>query len=156
VSRGIPLSNSNQLWGLLWGAVAFGEFHGWSHGAAMTAVYGSIVMTCGLAAISFSTADQPELGKWRTAAQREQTRYRIDSQFVSLGMEGKSQGTTSSRRWLDWVLVAVATAVFVWTGFLARWPAMTLNRTAVYALIAMGIVLFGMAAGSLWRVTRFN
>src|SRR2546428_13449433 len=28
ISRGIPLSNSNQLWGLLWGILVFGELHG--------------------------------------------------------------------------------------------------------------------------------
>ena len=28
ISRGIPLSNTNQLWGLLWGILVFGELHG--------------------------------------------------------------------------------------------------------------------------------
>jgi drug/metabolite transporter (DMT)-like permease len=28
ISRGIPLANSNQLWGLLWGVLVFGELHG--------------------------------------------------------------------------------------------------------------------------------
>src|SRR5205814_7824505 len=28
ISRGIPLSNSNQLWGLLWGIFVFGELQG--------------------------------------------------------------------------------------------------------------------------------
>src|SRR2546429_5575228 len=28
ISRGIPLSNSNQLWGLLWGILVFGELQG--------------------------------------------------------------------------------------------------------------------------------
>src|SRR6267142_461329 len=28
ISRGIPLSNSNQLWGLLWGILVFGELRG--------------------------------------------------------------------------------------------------------------------------------
>src|SRR5947208_2634554 len=28
ISRGIPLSNTNQLWGLLWGTLVFGELHG--------------------------------------------------------------------------------------------------------------------------------
>ena len=31
ISRGIPLSNSNQLWGLLWGIFVFGELHGSWH-----------------------------------------------------------------------------------------------------------------------------
>src|SRR5256885_7612684 len=28
ISRGIPLSNTNQLWGLLWGVFVFGELTG--------------------------------------------------------------------------------------------------------------------------------
>ncbi len=28
ISRGIPLSNTNQLWGLLWGIFVFGELRG--------------------------------------------------------------------------------------------------------------------------------
>jgi drug/metabolite transporter (DMT)-like permease len=31
ISRGIPLSNTNQLWGLLWGTLVFGELHGRTH-----------------------------------------------------------------------------------------------------------------------------
>ena len=30
ISRGIPLSNTNQLWGLLWGILVFGELRGLS------------------------------------------------------------------------------------------------------------------------------
>ena len=28
IGRGIPLSNTNQLWGLAWGALVFGELAG--------------------------------------------------------------------------------------------------------------------------------
>ncbi len=31
IGRGIPLSNTNQLWGLAWGALVFGEFVGIDH-----------------------------------------------------------------------------------------------------------------------------
>jgi glucose uptake protein GlcU len=32
IGRGIPLSNTNQLWGLAWGALVFGEFLGLTTG----------------------------------------------------------------------------------------------------------------------------
>ena len=80
VSRGIPLSNSNQLWGLLWGALAFGEFRGWGHSAVAGAVYGSILMMAGgMAAISVpfdghastgSGAKQPTASSGATASTR--------------------------------------------------------------------------------------
>jgi len=156
VSRGIPLSNSNQLWGLLWGAVAFGEFRGWSHSATMTAVYGSIVMTFGLVAISFATADHSEHRKWRAAAGREQRRYSIDAEFIDSGLAGTSHNAAGAKRWADWVLVLIATGIFVWTATLARWPAMNLYWPVVYVLIAAGLILFAAAVTALWKVTRFN
>jgi drug/metabolite transporter (DMT)-like permease len=156
ISRGIPLSNSNQLWGLLWGAVAFGEFRTWSHGAVSGAVWGSLLMAAGLVAISVSTAGESEQAKWRQAAERERTRYDIDGQFVSSALEGKSATPVNARRWFDWALIAVASAVFVFTGAIARWPSMDLNWTAVYALTGAGIVLFAITTTALWRVTRFN
>jgi drug/metabolite transporter (DMT)-like permease len=156
VSRGVPLSNSNQLWGLLWGAVAFREFHGWSAGAVITALYGSLLMTGGLAAIAFSVAGKSEYQKWREAADREQKRYRIDTQFVSSGLEGKAGSINHKRNGLDWLLVSLATAIFLWTGILARWPQMNLNWTMAEVLILTGLVLFTAAVLALWKVTRFN
>src|SRR5207247_1676250 len=38
ISRGIPLSNTNQLWGLAWGLLVFGELRG--HAAA---TYGQVI-----------------------------------------------------------------------------------------------------------------
>lgn len=90
VSRGIPLSNSNQLWGLLWGALAFGELRGWGHSAVASAIYGSVLMAGGLAAISCSIAGPSEYEQWRQAATRERKRYGLDAEFVSSGLEGKS------------------------------------------------------------------
>ena len=156
VSRGIPLSNSNQLWGLLWGAVAFREFHGWSPQAVMTAVYGSILMACGLAAIAFSVAGKSEYQKWREAADREQKRYKLDMQFVSSGLQGNADNLGSKRSWPDWLLVSVATAIFIWTGMLARWPAMNLNWIMAHVLILAALGLFAASVISLWKLTRFN
>jgi drug/metabolite transporter (DMT)-like permease len=156
VSRGIPLSNSNQLWGLLWGAVAFGEFRGWGHSAVAGAVYGSILMAVGMAAISFSVAGESEHRKWRQAADREQRRYGIDPQFVLSAMEGKPSQKTSSKRWLDVLLIILATAAFVWTASISRWPSITLNWPAVYVLIALGLVLLATTAVALWKLTKFN
>jgi glucose uptake protein GlcU len=156
VSRGIPLSNSNQLWGLIWGAVAFGEFHGWGHSAVVGAVSGSVLMACGLGAIAFSVAGRSEYDKWRESAEREQARYSIDPQFVSSAFEGRSAEPPKTRKWLDWVLVAITTAVFLLSAIAARWPSMSLNWPAMYVLIAAGLALFLATIVALWKGTRFN
>src|SRR5260370_12993230 len=54
ISRGIPLSNSNQLWGLLWGIFVFGELHGRGVSIYMQVVGGSLLMMLGVGAIAFS------------------------------------------------------------------------------------------------------
>lgn len=156
VSRGIPLSNSNQLWGLLWGAVAFGEFRTWGQHAVANAVYGCVLMAAGLAAISLSAAGRSEYEKWCEAAGREQRRYRINAKFVSSGLEGRSADRPPSRKWFDWILIGIATTVFVWTGMVARWPSMDVNWPVVVALMVAGLTLFASAAFALWKVTRFN
>jgi drug/metabolite transporter (DMT)-like permease len=156
VSRGIPLSNSNQLWGLLWGALAFGELRSWGRSAVASAIYGSLLMAGGLAAISFSVAGRSEYEQWRKAAQRESKRYGLDAQFVSSGLDGRASAPASSRNWFDWFLVAAATAAFVATGLVARWPTRDLNWETAAGLSAIGLALFATAVIWLWRVTKFN
>jgi drug/metabolite transporter (DMT)-like permease len=40
ISRGIPLSNTNQLWGMLWGILVFGELHGRGNAAYVQVIGG--------------------------------------------------------------------------------------------------------------------
>src|SRR5271166_718253 len=65
ISRGIPLSNSNQLWGLLWGILVFGELHGRSSSIYLEVIGGSLLMMLGVAAIAFSSATGKEQRRWR-------------------------------------------------------------------------------------------
>src|SRR5438067_13637629 len=52
ISRGIPLSNTNQLWGLLWGLLVFGELHGGPATTYGQVVGGSLLMALGAVAIA--------------------------------------------------------------------------------------------------------
>src|SRR6202030_4048348 len=75
ISRGIPLSNTNQLWGLLWGVLVFGELQGRGHSLYLEVVGGSLLMMAGVAAIAFSSATSGEQSRWKQAAHREGRRY---------------------------------------------------------------------------------
>lgn len=110
----------------------------------------------GLVAISLSAAGRSEYEKWCVTAGREQRCYRIDAKFVSAGLEGSSAERLQTRKWFDWILIAMATTVFVWTGMVARWPSMDVNWPTVAALIVIALTLFASAALALWKVTRFN
>src|SRR6202040_1566454 len=71
IGRGIPLSNTNQLWGLAWGALVFGELSGLSSSAQTMIVAGSLIMIAGAAAISFAEAPASEQAFGRRAMDRE-------------------------------------------------------------------------------------
>ena len=77
IGRGIPLSNSNQLWGLLWGVFVFGELHGSSSSTYSQVIGGSLLMMAGVAAIAFSSASGKEQEQWKEASHRESRRYNI-------------------------------------------------------------------------------
>src|SRR2546421_632672 len=78
ISRGIPLSNTNQLWGLVWGLLVFGELRG---GAATTygqVIGGALLVALGAVAIALASATGAEHRRWQGAATREGDRYGID------------------------------------------------------------------------------
>jgi drug/metabolite transporter (DMT)-like permease len=158
ISRGIPLANSNQLWGLLWGVLVFGELHGRSASTYVQVVGGSLLMMLGVGAIAFSSATGKEQLRWKKAAQREGQRYRIAADFVEARMEGRQ---TSDERKLprnvwDWLLVAVATGIFMIFGAMARVPQMSVDWGAA-AILSVASVALLLACGSrLWRTTQFR
>src|SRR6266702_4427879 len=122
ISRGIPLSNSNQLWGLLWGIFVFGELHGRGVSIYMQVVGGSLLMMLGVGAIAFSSATGKEQTRWKEAAQRESNRYGVAADFVEARMDGRQLlgELKPSRSALDWLLVVLATSVFVIFAAMAR------------------------------------
>jgi len=157
ISRGIPLSNTNQLWGLLWGILVFGELRGAPHGILAKVVGGSLVMAVGAVAIAFSSAPEGEYISWKEAAQRESDLYAIDPAFVASSMEGKEKSETPFRRtWLDWSLVVAATAIFVAFGALAVIPHMAINWIWLAGLASAMLVVLVSCGIMLWRTTGFN
>jgi drug/metabolite transporter (DMT)-like permease len=158
ISRGIPLSNSNQLWGLLWGIFVFGELHGSGASTYMQVIGGSLLMMVGVAAIAFSSATGAEQVEWASATERECRRYGMDSRFVAARMHGEDvPGETRGRRLaVDWVVVAVATGVFVYFATLAHVPSLPFNG-AIAALLSGAIFILLVICGfTLWRTTHFN
>jgi hypothetical protein len=157
ISRGIPLSNTNQLWGLVWGLLVFGELRG---GAATTygqVIGGSLLMALGAVAIALASATGAEHRRWQEAAEREGARYGIDPTYVRAALAGESSSTSPSRRtWLDWLLVGIATATFIGFGIVARVPQLTLHWGWVAGLTAAMLALLFGAGWVLWRTTRFN
>ncbi len=158
ISRGIPLSNSNQLWGLLWGAFVFGELHGRSAPVYAQVVGGSLLMMVGVGAIAFSSATGAEQVKWKDAARRECERYGLAEEFVEARMDGrKAAGEAAARRTVwDWVLVTCATGVFVYFGAMARVPSMAVSWGAAGILSVVSLGMLVVCGVVIWRTTGFR
>lgn len=157
ISRGVPLSNTNQLWGLLWAILVFGELHGLGRHIYEQVIGGSLLMALGAVAIAFSYASESEYSSWKEAARRETELYRIDTAYVAARMEGHDLNSTRNRRtWVDWLIVLAATCIFAVFGAIARVPRMQIRLESLVALsVAMGLVL--LASGlALWRLTKFS
>jgi hypothetical protein len=157
ISRGVPLSNTNQLWGLLWGILVFGELRSAPHGMIARVVCGSLLMAVGAVAIAFSSAPESEYISWKEAAQRESDFYQIDPAYVATSMEGKERREAPFRRTrLDWSLVTGATAIFVIFGTLAIVPHMEFNWLWLVGLTSAMLVVLVACGIMMWRTTGFN
>jgi drug/metabolite transporter (DMT)-like permease len=158
ISRGIPLSNTNQVWGLLWGILVFGELHGHDHSVYGQVIGGSLLMMAGVAAIALSSATSSEQTQWKQAAHRESQRYNIESDYVEARMDGRQSPSEAkpSRTTIDWLVVATATAIFAYFGATARLPQLQLNWPAALALSAASLALLLICGLTLHRTTRFH
>lgn len=156
ISRGIPLSNTNQLWGLLWGMLVFGELKGESTSLYMQVIGGSVVMAMGAAAIAFSSALPKEHERWQAVALRESERYGTDLDYVLSGLEGR--GTAQGKRYsiLDWTMLVITAAVFLALFAVARNPMVAFNGHAAIVLLAVMVAILALCGAVLWHITRFN
>jgi drug/metabolite transporter (DMT)-like permease len=157
ISRGIPLSNTNQLWGLLWGVFVFHELQGGSRSVYAQVAGGSLLMALGALAIALSSATDREHSSWREAAEREGSRYGIEAEYVRAGMHGEAFGETSRPRSpLDWLLILGTSALFILLATMARLPHMQINLGWALILTIAMLLLMSACAFSLWRTTRFR
>jgi drug/metabolite transporter (DMT)-like permease len=157
ISRGIPLSNTNQLWGLVWGLLVFGELAGGRRGAYMQVIGGSLLMAAGALAIALASTTASEHRRWQDAAAREGARYGVDAEYVRAALAGESaNGSAHRRTWRDWLLAAATTALFVGLGAVARVPELALNWAAIAGLALAMLALLGGTGYLLWRTTRFS
>jgi len=158
IGRGIPLSNTNQLWGLAWGALVFGELAGLGATAQTLVVVGSLVMVAGAVAISFAEAPAGEQASWRKAMERECSRYGMQPERVAAILQGDDPLSRErpGRRWWEALVLLGAVAVFVWLGVGAERQAIAVNPFWMAALVAATLVFLVVCGRMLWRYTRFS
>jgi drug/metabolite transporter (DMT)-like permease len=157
IGRGIPLSNTNQFWGLAWGALVFGELASANRAHLALVLGGSVLMILGALAISTAVASSRETLSRNEALARECDRYGLDYREVLLAQSGDEFGERGQRRrWWDVAIVLAATCLFLWLGLNAIVPPLAMNLAWIAVLT---LVLLGSLAGAgwaLWRRTRFG
>jgi drug/metabolite transporter (DMT)-like permease len=158
IGRGIPLSNTNQLWGLAWGALVFGEFVGLATGGRLLILTGSTIMIAGAVSISMAEPPPSEMENWEAAMHRECDRYGLDRENVAavVGGDDPLADNKHPRRWWEVLIMLVATGIFVWLAVGTRAQHITVNFPWMFVLIVGTIIPLGLCGTLLWRRTRFS
>ncbi|HVZ85116.1 MAG TPA: GRP family sugar transporter [Terracidiphilus sp.] len=157
IGRGIPLSNTNQLWGLAWGALVFGELAHADATQRLFVVAGSLVMILGALAVSTATATEREHASTHEALVRECERYQLDYAQVLRSFSGVPASSLSSRRaWWDYAILLAAIDIFIWLGVQARVPQLGMNLAWAGVLAAALAATAVVCAWGLWKATRFS
>ena len=160
IGRGIPLSNTNQLWGLAWGALVFGELAGSNAAHKAMVICGSAVMIFGALLISTAEATGKEEASREKAVERECIRYGIYYRGALLSQFGEEAIYDSSkpprrRRW-DYAILVAATAVFARLAMLAAAPALAFDmRWATVLAVILVLSLIG-CGWVLYKRTMFS
>jgi len=156
IGRGIPLSNTNQLWGLAWAALVFHELAGADLRHKLLMIAGSATMIAGAALISSAAASGKEHSSRNEAILRECDRYNLDYYKTLSAMGGEEFNTAERHRWWDYAIVLAATSFFVWLGLRAGAPSLAMNKMWVCVLSVFLLLSLGTGSVVLWRTTRFS
>jgi glucose uptake protein GlcU len=156
IGRGIPLSNTNQLWGLAWGALVFGELASADRQHKLLVIGGSLMMILGALAISTAVASAKEHSSTNEVVLRECNRYGLNYHRTIMAQAGNEfGGREERRRWWDYAIVLTASGVFVWLGVHAVVPTIAINIRWIAVLAVLLVASLSIGGWSLWRRTRF-
>jgi len=158
IGRGIPLSNTNQLWGLAWGALVFGELNAITPHARMMVLIGSLIMIVGAAFIGTASAPASEITSWNDAMNREINRYHLDRERVETVLKGEDPlaSLKPKRHGWEFCLPLVGLALMIWLGLSVRMPEISVNLVWMLVLLAITICLLFVSGFMLWKRTRFS
>jgi drug/metabolite transporter (DMT)-like permease len=158
ISRGIPLSNTNQLWGLGWGALVFGELAGLGWTAQALIVTASAIMIAGATAIGFAEARGGEQLAGKKAIERECRRYGLNPARVASTLEGRDPlaDQNPKRHWWEALVVLAAIGVFVFLAAGTVRQPIAIHMGWMAVLAGASVMLLVFCGVQLWRRTRFS
>jgi glucose uptake protein GlcU len=157
IGRGIPLSNTNQLWGLAWGALVFGELAHADLRHRLLVIAGSGIMILGALAISTAAASAEEMESTTLALRRETERYNLNYEETLLAMSGIEDDHRSGmkKQWWDYLIVIAAIVVFVVLARGTHVPDLQMNFQWMAGLAVLLVASLVAGGLMLWRKTGF-
>ncbi|MGH9395546.1 MAG: GRP family sugar transporter [Terriglobia bacterium] len=158
IGRAIPLSNTNQLWGLVWAALVFGELTGLGGSTQALVIAGSLIMILGAVAISTAIAPESEQASCSEAIARECTKYGLDLERAMAAQLGEDPLTPEKapRRWWDGLIVAGAVGVFIWLARGTKLPPVKMDVSWTGVLMLSMLLLLVACGWLLWKRTKFS
>lgn len=158
ISRAIPLSNTNQLWGFAWGVLVFGELAHTPSSVRLSALAASGITIAGAMLIAAASVSADESASSIRAVRRECDRYRLDLEQALRAQAGLAlESSVRARRpWWDCLIPAAAVAVFAWFAVGVRVPRMAINLTCVAILAAILLLVLAGCGWLLWKKSRFT
>jgi glucose uptake protein GlcU len=161
IGRGIPLTNTNQLWGLAWAALVFHELRNASAPQMVFVVGGSLGMIFGALLLGSAVTTGREQTSRDEAVLRECLRYNLDYAETLRSMSGieiAADGNESvgKRRWWDVMIMLAATGFFICLALTAAPPAISMSYFWIFALSALLLVVLGLGVWRLRRETNFS
>jgi hypothetical protein len=107
--------------------------------------------------IALSSVSRNEHIHWQKAAAREDERYGVDPSYTSARIAGgNADPTPRKRRWIDWLIVGIATATIVGFALVAQAPEISVRGEWAALLLTSTLMMMVVAGTALWRTTRFN
>jgi glucose uptake protein GlcU len=157
ISRAIPLSNTNQLWGFAWGVLVFGELAGSHSSLRLMALAASALTVVGAMLIAGASVSAAESASTVRAIQRECDRYGMDLAAALRIQEGQgSDAAANQRSWVDYVILVAALGIFAGFARYARIPSVAIRIPFAVALTAILLVVLCACGWLLWKKTRFE
>jgi drug/metabolite transporter (DMT)-like permease len=156
ISRAIPLSNTNQLWGFAWGVLVFGEL---SHSGGSTrwlALGASGLTIAGAMLIAGATVSAAESASGMRAVERECSRYHLDLTETLRTQSGDDLGGGDRRPLWDAFVPIAALAVFAWFAVGVRTPQVPMHLLWTAALTTILLLVLSGCGWLLWKRTRFT
>lgn len=157
IGRGISLANTNQLWGLAWAALVFGELHGAGWSQYTMVIAGSLGMIAGVALIGSGAASGKEKTSQEEAILRECNRYELDYRETLRSLAGEEENNRAAEhRWWDYLIMITAFIFFIWFATSATVPPINLNLLWIGVLGIASLALLAAGVIRLWRTTGFS